>query len=144
MVDWPSVHSVLTTHTSSCRLWPLEQLLQFPWLGPTQVRQLESHLRRRAQRLNTQTHILTGTHKRKSYTHTGTQLQTQVWKPAQTHAEANHQYKACHQQINKPPTPEYTPMSSPPTYPVPISYLWVWPCGVEASTAGGHTRPLLH
>lgn len=63
---------------------------------------------------------------------------------SKTSTGANHQNKACHQQINKPPTPEHTPVSSPPTYPVPISYLWVWLCGVEAGTAGGHTPPLLH
>lgn len=43
-----------------------------------------------------------------------------------------------------PPTPEHTPESSPPTYPVPISYLWAGLGDVEASTAGGHALPFLH
>lgn len=152
MVDWPSVHSVLTTHTPSCRLWPLEQLLQFPRLGPTQVRQLASHLKEESmetEHMRILTHVLNPlpTQKTKNtcreiklhpYRHT-TQCETE-----HTHTEANHQNKACHQQINKPPTPEHTPVSSPPTYPVPVSYLWVWLCGIEASAAGGHTPPLLH
>lgn len=43
-----------------------------------------------------------------------------------------------------PPTPEHTPESSPPTYPVPISYLRAWLGSVEASTAGGHAPPSFH
>lgn len=45
-LDSPSVHLVFTAHTPSSRLWPPEQLLQFARLGPAQVRQLASHLRR--------------------------------------------------------------------------------------------------
>lgn len=62
----------------------------------------------------------------------------------QTRAGASHQDEACHQQINRPPTPEHTPESSPPTHPEPTGYLWVRLGGVEASTTGGHTPPFLH
>ena len=83
MVDWPSVHTVSTTHTPSCSLWPLEQPLQFPRLGPSQMRQLASHLRSGAQRLSTQTHKVTT----KKYTHSDALQQRQGWKQAHTHTQ---------------------------------------------------------
>lgn len=94
------------------------------------------------ERRHTSTHILTTKNNTRARNTTNTSMGT-AQRRTHTQTEASHQNKACHQQINKPPTPEHTPVSSPPTYPVPISYLWAWLCGIEAGTAGGHTPPLL-
>lgn len=61
----------------------------------------------------------------------------------QTKQEANYPNTACHQLINKTPTPEHTAAGSPPTCPLAIRYLWARLGGVEARTAWGHAAPLL-
>lgn len=72
-------------------------------------------------------------------------LNTEVWKKKNhIHTRANLQILGL-TSADKQTTHHWThtPVNSPPTYPVLSSYLWVWLCGVEIGTAGGHTPPLL-